>query len=392
MADALTLDRLYGWIDRRATMRHYPFVLGFVLMLASLTLVIPHFTTFNADSEAWQTVTLKSQDLTHSLDHIDPFNFLAKKVFRLTVPVIMRITHLPPIGVLALQFLMGYLLIVFSYKLAHRILKDAVTATFITAGIVFLYFGRAAFYDISWSWFDGFAYCFLILAMYYRQVLLIFLFAFAAAWTDERALIALALVLFFHQVSDLARGQFGLGQIMRPNRRGLAVLAAMGAYLGLRLLLTAQYGMHTPSTGANLSILAKTMPYLTLGSWTFLEGFWLMFLLTLLVAVRSKDYFFGFVTLMAAIVFVVVSGCVMDITRSGAYLVPVIFAFAAYLSHQLKAENLRLLAAVCFAACLLSPALIVCAEWSLEISVQYSVFALLLRHFFSFFVQKNVLN
>src|SRR4051812_373144 len=123
------VDRFSVLIENSSSSRFYPLRLSLLLMFLSLLFATPKFTAFNPSSYAWQTVALKSSDLTNQLNHIDPHSWLSKKVFRLTVPINMRISHLPPLGILILQYLLGIGLLVLCYKLSIRILNDAVNAT-----------------------------------------------------------------------------------------------------------------------------------------------------------------------------------------------------------------------------------------------------------------------
>src|SRR5690606_17619394 len=150
--------------------------------------------------------------------------------------------------------------------------KDPNAATWITAGLAFLYFGRAGFHDLEHLWFDGFAFFFLIMAMHARRPIAILLWSTAAAWTDERAFMALGIVFLFHQLEGNTDRSIG---VMRPNRNGAAALTAIGAYLAFRAFLADRYGMRISSHGAEPDFLGYTARFLPFGAWTFLEGFWI---------------------------------------------------------------------------------------------------------------------
>ena len=149
MTDNSYIKIFYDWIEKKSIKKYYCFYLAFILMLCSLTLAMPNFSTFNPNSDTWDAIILKSKDLTNSLNLYEPSSGIAKKVFRLLVPIIIRITHLNPLGIVILQYIIGYLLILYCYKLSLKILNDAVSSTFIASGIVFLYFGRACFGESS---------------------------------------------------------------------------------------------------------------------------------------------------------------------------------------------------------------------------------------------------
>lgn len=385
MADNNLITAIYNWIDKKSNIKYYPYYLALFLMLCSLVFTMPRLLSFNQNYDSWETVILKANDLTNSLTHIDPKSWLAKKVFRLTVPIIMRITQLQPLGIIILQYLLNYLLIVFCYKLSLTILKDPISSTFIAAGIIFIYFGRAGFYDLQFTWFDGFAFFCLIMALYCKNIFAVFLFSLSAAWTDERAFIALTIVLLFHQLKESSISKLNFNMIVKMNRNSIAVLFAMVSYFAIRSYFTLQFNMRTPTTGANLSMLKETLPFMTMGLWTFLEGFWLLFLFTIIQAIKNKNYIFSILILMLIFVFTIISGCVADITRSGSYIVPIIFVLLIYLYNFLNKKELRLLLFICFIIAFLFPAVIICSNWQIEHSFQSSFFIWFFQHLIDFF-------
>ncbi|HPS26935.1 MAG TPA: hypothetical protein PK269_04935 [Bacteroidales bacterium] len=392
MTENATVKKFYDWVEIKSSIKFYPFYLALFLVICSVVFVWPRYDLINTHSVAWNTVIIKSKDLTNSLTYIPSGSWLAKKVFRLTVPVIMKVTHLTPIGIFILQSILGYLLIVFSYKLCYRILKDSVSSTFIAAGIIFLYFGRASFYDFFCCWFDGFAYFFIIMAFFCRNSIGIFLFSTLAAWTDERAFIALSIVFLFHQIIDISKSPIKLKHLIALNNKSLAVIFAMAFYLILRLFLQIKYGMHTPTGGVGLAMLKVTLPVLTFGIWTFLEGFWLLLIVTCFLIIKNKEYVFFVVVLIVLSVFFLVSGCVTDITRSGSYLVPVIFVLMIYLKKNLQPFELRFLLLICLIFSFLSPPCMVCPDWRINDWFPSSTIILFLRYIIDHLNTNNIMH
>lgn len=371
-------DHVYNWIEKKSKLPYFPFLMALILMAASLLLATPKFSIY--DIRGWDTVLLKSNDLTNSLTHLYRKLWTAKKVFRLTVPVIMRITHATPLMILVLQYILGYFTILYLYKLAYRITADAVASAFTAAGIVFLYFGRAAFYDIEFTWFDGFAYFGLILAMYSRNFLMIFLFCTITAWTDERGFMALYIIFLFHQFKNIQLSKIKLLSLFKLNAQSFAVAAAIVAYIGLRLFLTHRYNMHTPSGNANLSVLRVTLPYVGIGLWTFFEGFWIMVAFAFMVLLKNKNYLL--ISLLLAVIglFTLISCCVLDVTRSGNYMVPILFIFLLYLQKNTQLPTLRNLLFISFCISLFFPPFLLCLDpdWHLNALFQFPFYIHLL--------------
>jgi len=359
--------------------RHFSFYLALLAMLLTLVFVFPPFWELNPNLESWKTVYLKASDLTHNLDHLDPYSHNAKKVFRLTVPAAIRFFNLNPISILVLEGLAGLLFFYFFYHLANRILKDAFSASMLTMASAFVYFGRAAFFDVNHTWFDGFAYFFLLLSLYFRQGILVFLLSFLAAWTDERALISLLLVFVFHLL-DSGVKFLGRGYRIPP---ALSVMAAGFFYLLMRYYLGIKWGMQTPTTGANLLMLKRTVFALPFGIWTFLEGFWFYLIAALYFTIKNRNWLTLAGIGIPLFCLILVSGFVADATRSGSYLFPIVFCCILILRQQLSTSELQKTAVAVLLVSFFFPAVIVCTDWPMNMWFQSSAIPLV-RHLLDF--------
>jgi hypothetical protein len=366
------LHRFYIWIEMRSQSRMYPWILCLGLVAMSWFLAPPCFECFGADSEPWEVVHRKVADPTDTLSDIPPNIWLSKKLFRLSVPLIIKVLRLTPHQVIGLHFILGYLTLVLSYLITKRISRDPATATFATAALAFVYFGRAPYFDFWPLWFDGYAYFFLVLGIFFVNPIAVFLAATAAAWTDERAFISLGIVFLFHQMMA-DRGSRGI-TLLRPRMNGWAVLLAMAGYVSLRTFMTHQYGMHASNEGAGIVFMQWTLNFLPMGTWTFLEGLWLVYFAALLIAIHERHFFFTLVLLFVALVAVIIAGCVSDITRSGSYFVPLLFIVCIYLADMLPGELLRRLMLYSAGICLLFPPMFVCIDWPVEKWLQQPVF------------------
>ena len=250
MSTLTVFANLSSWVEKKAVSRRYPIYLTIVLVCCSLFLAFPRYDRHWNDI-SWETTFLKSKNLTNNLQQLPPDSYLAKKVFRLTVPVIIRIFHLNRAAVLVTQFLLGVLLLYFSFQLANRILRDPVSATWFTGGIAFLYCGRTCFTEITYTWFDGWAYFFLVMSCYFRRFSLVFLFATLAAWTDERALIVLPIAALFHQIENAGAERLRFRRLLTLNLSSVAIFTALAIYAIIRVYLSYRYNMHTPNAGAD---------------------------------------------------------------------------------------------------------------------------------------------
>lgn len=320
--------------------------------------------SYNFKAEGWETVMLKANDLTNSLQHIKPYLWTAKKVFRLTLPVFIRLLSLKPQQVVLFQVFLGLFLYVYSYKLVKKILLDSKQALLVTVGISTTYFGSVAFYDIYPTWFDTFSFFFLLMAMYLNNPIWIFSFASLAAWTDERAFLALIIVYLFHFLQEKQLDNLNLRSLIKPGIKEKSVVFAFVMYIIIRLMLTVVFDMKTPSDGANFMILKRTWKYLPVGIFTFFEGFWMVFIFIFFKLLQSKKYEMFSLLFVLIFVFSVISGFVTDITRSGSFFFPILYIFLLFLKNQVNQRDIgRLLTASVYLT-LLIPPIFVCADWT----------------------------
>lgn len=370
LADLMQLnnypENVTQWLEKISSGRYFAHGLSLMLLLMSWFFVSPVAFKFFTHPlpYAWDTILLKASDLTNNLEHIAPSSWRAKKVFRITIPVLIRLTKFSPAFVVLMQIICGYAIYFFSYRLVHRITGDAIQAVWATCAMAFLYFGRAAWFEFEATWFDGFSYFFLLMAMYQGSVWGIFLFSTMAAWNDERAFMALSLVFLFHFVSTKGEEKTSLKNLFSLNKQTLAAAAAIVAYLLTRLFLTVFYHMHTPKDGANMGVLVHQTPnFLPLGAFTFMEGFWLLAMYALLWVFFKRDYLLFFLLLAPILILGVVAGCVTDITRSGSFMVPIVFVLIRYPGIFINRMQMRSLLFSCFAITLLFPPVFVCLDW-----------------------------
>lgn len=286
------------------------------------------------DTEWWQVVVRKSNDLTDNLSDIDPSHHAAKKVFRLTVPFIAMVLHLNPLGIYLVQFLAGSILLAIIYKLILRDSKDSVVATLIVLGTTFVYFGKACFVDVL-STFDGFSFLFIVLAMYARKTPWIFLFSLMAAWNDERAFISLLLVFLYHQHKVVNEFKFNF------NKATIALFMVAVTYLTSRLLLSNFANMHTPTGGVGTDVFFYNIPNLGLGIWTSFEGYWILILLFLFILYNQRKKLLFFFYLLLILCFMLLGLLVFDITRGETYLFPLLFVIIPFVKEAFTKNQMR---------------------------------------------------
>ncbi|MBN9659635.1 MAG: hypothetical protein J0H49_15740 [Acidobacteria bacterium] len=264
-----------------------------------------------------------------------PQSHESKLTFRLTVPLAARLLHLRMAGVLVLSALLGGLLLGLVLHAAFEITRSRQAALLMSLSVGCSWSGEAAFHELRGGYYDAAALCLLMLALCARPPALVALFTCAAAWTDERALLAAPCVLLFHAIH-------------RANgvRVGLGVVLGLGAYGLSRLYMAAAGGYQPALDGIGFRLFAQQLNVLPLSLWSGLGGCWFPVLGGSIVLFLRKRYALGL--FFAAFVSALSLGafCVIDTTRSMAYLLPAVFAGLAILQQTESPKRLpRLVAA-----------------------------------------------
>src|SRR5690606_41607299 len=99
-----TLYRIEYHFRSTAVRPPFPWRLALALTIASIFLAWPCFNCFDPGSIAWEVVFRKAADPLDDLRDVPEYLWLSKKVFRLTVPLLISIMGLGPIGTFVLQF------------------------------------------------------------------------------------------------------------------------------------------------------------------------------------------------------------------------------------------------------------------------------------------------
>jgi hypothetical protein len=359
---------VYEIIERRSNCKYYEIKLSFMLVFLTCFFSTPmvfYFFFQEGLPSAWETVMLKSVNLTDTLDHIEPYSWQAKKVFRLTIPVLIKLFHLPPYIIISFQILVGYLLFLFSYRLAFRISKDSIQATLITSGFAFLYFGKASIFEYQYAWFDGFSYFFLIMAMYSRNIYSIIFFSTLAAWNDERAFIALSFVFLFQFFENFSTNKMTIKDLFNVNKNAIAVLIAIFFYIFVRLVISYYFNMLTPHEGVGLNIIFRTYSFIPIGLLTFFEGFYILLAVFFIFMIKSSDYLRSFFISVPLLIMTVVSFCVTDITRSGSFALPIVFIAIHFLKNKICEKEMRAILLICLLISFIIPPVFICVDWSI---------------------------
>ena len=353
----------FGWLARLVAPRHWRWGLAALCLLVAATFQFPKvnhaYAQLFAHTEALDEKLRRigEQIAAPFAQHADVSStHLAKMSFRLAVPLLARVLHLPLAALLALQVLAGFAVFYQVAGLLEASLRDRGAAALLTLGLGLTYFGYEYAYDLS-GYFDGLGYAALVLALGSRRWPVIFGLVLAGGFVDERVLAASTLLVFWYgarqhdwQVPSLGRFLF--------TRSATAVYAAWLAYGTLRLALMWHYGLHTPGGLVGISALFHSSWHelLALGFVTGLSSYWLPVALALaLLAYQRRWWVLGLLLGSFAPIFGA-AFAVTDITRSLAFGMPVALISLDLLGRYTTLAERRYLALVVVFFALLIPA------------------------------------
>ena len=286
------------------------FILSFSLFRA-----FPNYNFLRAPGvpDTWKNAAIKIANPAADMTRLFPADLHESNLtFRLTVPLIARVFHLGTVGHLALFAVCGVLLLLCTLTLAERITGARTVALYVTLAIACTWPALLAFHQLLGGFYDVVALLLLLFAMEVRPPVLAAAAVFAAAWTDERALPAVALLCLF-----------ALAQSERP--RCIAVLSGAAAHLGSRIWMVTAWHLHITMGGAGIATFLRNLHVAPLGVWAGLGGSWILVVCALaILAVRRRYFEFAGLALAIALVTAGALG-VEDLTRSMAYALPAVF-------------------------------------------------------------------
>ena len=318
-----------------------------VVLLVLAFSLLRAFPNYNFLREAenqgtWRDAAIKVQDPTADMGRrFPPASHEAKLNFRLTVPVLARTLHLGRDGMLALFALCGVLTLYLTLDLSFRITQNRIAAAAVCLGVACVWPGVLAFHQLLGGFYDAVGLC-LVLAAMWAPAPLAAIGLLAAAWTDERALLAGLLVMVY-------------AGLRREPGRLIAIVAGGAAYGATRFWFSNVYSLHTAMEGVGPAIFLKEFNMVPLGIWTGLGGCWLIVTggLWVLVARRRFAAVLAFGLALCAVIGAALM--VEDVTRSMAYTLPAVFVALTALVETEPPAVIERLAAASALICALVP-------------------------------------
>lgn len=263
----------------------------------------------------------------------------AKLNFRLTVPVVLHILHVPTNQFWTLPVLAACgscVLILLSCIFAYRVTGDRVCGFYTALAVSCTYIGSFGFT----MYYDTIALGQLALAMlpgtpWFAKGLLVF----TASFTDERAFPA-SLFLVAQSLCMPPLGQSLLERLRRADF--LAVIAGMVAYCAARLALETFAGLTSPHQGIGISLVLGNAKFWHAGIWLALKGGWLM--LAVAAASLWQRRQFGALAFCVFVTSMCVAGgfLVDDVVRSTSYVFPAFLLALMIVGASEKTHVMRL--------------------------------------------------
>lgn len=300
------LNGILGYASR------YWLVISLVLCLSLPLLFFPLGSPFvypeKADQFGRNIAQMKVDNPTFNyLEHFGPATNMAKRNFRILVPLVGHLTgtgvdgakmfNLGMQAVLALALLLGI----------YRLTGSRRVALLMSLALLGNHLGVAPWLD-SGCHFDTAAYALIAVGLFAGSAWLVFAACLLGMFVDERVFTALPLLAIFYFLCRRDWGYYA----------GLAL--ALGTALGGRWVLHHGYGLTTPSQGvADMDIWIANLRFYPLNSWLMFKGAWLVVAAGLTVAVATRQWllFVGGVGLTLGLT--VAPLLVLDLSRSNGY-------------------------------------------------------------------------
>ena len=328
--------RLLARLDRLLSGRWWLLIVVGLALAISILAAAPSYEGFHPHNKDWSAVE-------HWIDHpfsqrgLDPTDRAYNFTFRVTVPLVGGLLGLPPVGFLVLQGLAGVGLFAASAAVVERVTGSRRLAALVTIAVGLTWAGACAFIELRAN-FDAVAIALLVAAMATRRVPLVTLCCFAACWTDERAIPAVAFVVLFHHVTT-SRSVRWTSALTNPA--SLAAVAGVVLHVITRVIATIHYDVHQPS---NLGVhyLSDQLSIIPVGMWTGLEGFWVVVAIATVLLWRIRERLQALAYVAVLVISILAAASVVDVTRSMAYLLPAAFTAIAVVARFGDHRTLRL--------------------------------------------------
>jgi len=223
------------------------------------------------DLDRWDALSLKIHEPFIELSrYFNPSRQEANRTFRFAIPLIAHYLGLGTGGTLALGILSGPLTFYAILILARRHRAGRLLSFTLCLLAASLYLGQAWLSELN-GCFDGWAYCFILMALVATNPVSVFGFVILTAFTDERALAASPLIWLYHLLRLSGPRAVTFRAVFHPVL--ISILVAWCSVLASRYLLAKEFNWELKNwTEATFLFSDRTLAYFFLyffSTWKF---------------------------------------------------------------------------------------------------------------------------
>jgi hypothetical protein len=340
--------RFVAWTERRlaglATGRRWTWKVVVLAAAIGMFLAGPPLGSIPSDGEGlWPTVIGNSGPrlFDPSVPRVGQAGNLTFRVFPRLIGAALGFEHVWQF--LLVQFLFGILLLWAAAKLFDEVLRSRVLAALLTIGTATIWGGATAWMETR-GLFDGIAISLLGLAMVARRWWVALPLAIAAGFTDERAVIALPLVVCWQVMrpeqeaaedaaaesapsdgvdarSEAVTTPWRWRGLLRPTP--LLLMSAVLIHFAIRTWLKHRYGLHENEDRYPENPFTQIRNYPN-GLWGAFEGFWILVVAGVASFVHRRQWTEAVVIVIGAGASLTAGVSVVDISRAVAYAWPAV--------------------------------------------------------------------
>ena len=342
----MNIKKIDAFIQKIASTRNWD------IKAASIIFILIHFVSFpsyNLQYENWSDQYEKSARIFSNMDFGSGFSHKAKINVRITVPILIKIFNLSPMGLIILKSLIGLTFIYLILKIFFLILEDKYLALLLTISCAFVGFGKVAVLEQR-QIFDGLSLMLALASFLSKNSFFALLCLISGFFNDERTLITVFLfTLYFYQFNDRSNRKIN-------NKYPLVVLVSFILFILGRLFMQIKLGMESPLDGVGVTTFLNQINAISIGYFMFLEGFWIIVLYAIYLFLNSKKNKLIFIFIVFSFLLGSLSSfLVIDHGRSIIYSYPVIFFGLSYLKETINNKKLRSVIIATLISCMLIP-------------------------------------
>ena len=307
---------VYNKIAAFTKKKHWKIKLSVILFLTALFLNFPSYDlVFNKKvsyiNETWEAIETQiknpfspSQNPMTSLEDSNN-NFGAhvlKTQYRLTGPLICKMLKVKRHGALLIQLVSFYLFFLFLVLILSRDTKDDTTSFLLSIAISLTTVGSVLVFDYRGT-FDVLGYLFLVMAIYFRNYLFIYVCLIMASFVDERSFICTSFVFCYYMMNKSVLSKL------------LIVVVSWVSVLLIRAYLKEHFNLELQGWNY-IEVFIVNLKYSLLVFWTSFESLWLINFLAIFLLFVNKSWVKLSAVIIPAFVILIVSLITGDVSRS----------------------------------------------------------------------------